>query len=264
MYPGSSGSLSAFEAWPRGVFRSRVPEVMRKKRRLARALTLSPVLQGLGDEEVSILAAHPEMDDVLSDASWASDEWGLGDGETLEGFKLKKVLKKVSKLAKKALPFIAGAVLAVAIPGVGAAIGKGLSVVLGGLKWAGGALVSAPKAVVDAFTAQGKDIKSASPDQVIGTAQALGLLSPGTKPVIEGKTSFDVPFLSPAGAAAAPAVSFPLAKTAAEAEGAEEGEEAAAPSAFKAAAGGIGKYLPYLLVGGGALYMLTRPKKARA
>ena len=242
----------------------RAREIFRKKDRLKRALASSDRWSGLGDPEISVLAAHPEMEDVLSDAAWASPESGLGDGETLEGFKLKKILKKVFKVVKKfAIPIIAIGLTAASAgafgPAAVAAIQKGTSVVWGNLKWVGSKLLAAPRAVVDAFTAQGKNIATATPDEVIAIGTAVGAITKGTKPAIETPAE-PAPYYPPAPAPArAPYYPPPPYYPPAEAAPAREFEPRAP------AAPALPGWFPYALGGGAlALVLLSQRSEGRA
>lgn len=121
-------------------------------------VALAPIT---GGASLAVLAAKPQ--------------W-LG----LKSAKAKKDFRKWRKgtlIAAGVGAAVAGAI--VAGPAIAAAVSKGASVAMGGLKWVGGKLIAAPKALVDFVAKQGKDIKAMSPEEVLNTASQLGLVTEG-------------------------------------------------------------------------------------
>lgn len=99
--------------------------------------------------------------------------FGIKSAEATKGFKLGRKVFIGATLAVGAVvaaPFV--------IPALTSAVSSGGSMLLGGLKFMGGKLMSAPQSLIDHFSRQGQNINDVPPGDIINAAQQLGHVTP--------------------------------------------------------------------------------------
>jgi hypothetical protein len=94
----------------------------------------------------------------------------------VKGAKSQRLFTKAGTVTR-----VAGAVVgtAIAAPAVLPVLAKAGTAAIGGLKFVGGKLAKAPRAVMDALTSKGIDPGAASPDQVMQAGFETGAVTPG-------------------------------------------------------------------------------------
>ena len=107
------------------------------------------------------------------------------------GFKAASAQRQYRKIGQ-ITRIVGGAALAVAGgiafgPAILGAVKTGASVAWGGLKFLGGKLLAAPKALMEILGSKGIDPGTATPEQVIQAGQEAGYSFPSSSPVVNGQ-----------------------------------------------------------------------------